>query len=634
MLGTLLFLLIILPFLAALGCYLFRMAFLRSLLVVGSGVVLTVCSLALIGLEPFEFKPPALLWLNADIVVSVLDFALLFLILYIGFRLKNNLIKFLAALQIVVMAYLELFMMEHGASHAAIRCDTLSLVMVLIISIIGSLICIYGLPYMRKHEQHLNLPRSRQPRFFAFMLVLLGAMNGLVLSNDLLYFYFFFEITTLCSFLLVRHDLTDIAKRNAERILWMNSVGGACFALAMMWMYPTTKTLELSAILQMAQGSNLMLWPLALLILAAFTKAAQTPFQSWLTGAMVAPTPVSALLHSSTMVKAGVYLAVRLAPAYHGTFLSTAVALFGAFVFMTTAALAMGQSNAKKVLAYSTISNLGLIFACAGLNTSAAITAAILLIIFHAISKALMFMCVGTIEQKIHSRDIEDMRGIFGKMPLVAMFAFIGALSMLLPPFGVLLSKWMAIEAAANNIFVIAMVAVGSAFTVVFWTRWAGVMSNFPSGRPEPDHQPFLTIAPLGLMTIGAIGVSIFAPWIYSHFVSAAVPAGADAYKISAGVFTTLSGAFWVYPLVVLMAAATFLALRAARKSRNDPHASPYLSGLTAVGPKTFIGPMDKPVNIQASNYYMLNVFGEEKLTMWVNMGALILLAILLGGAL
>lgn len=634
MLETLIFFLVVFPFLAALGCYFLRVGFLRSLIVLGTGAILIVCSLLMIGQEPFAFKPPALLWISADAIVSILDFALLFVLLYYGFRLRNNLIKLLVLFQIVVMGWLELFMVDHGAAHATMACDTLSMIMVLIICIIGSLICFFGLPYMRKHEEHLGLQHSRQPQFFAVMLIFLGGMNGLVLANDLIYFYFFFELTTLCSFLLIGHDQTEVAKRNAERALWMNALGGAAFALAIIWMYPTVETLDLTAVLNQVQGTGMLLWPLALLMLAAFTKAAQTPFQGWLLGAMVAPTPVSALLHSSTMVKAGVYLAVRLAPAYEGTFLSTSVALFGAFVFMATAALAMGQSNAKKVLAYSTISNLGLIFACAGLNTSAAITAAILLIIFHAISKALMFMNVGTVEQKIHSRDIEDMRGLFGKMPAVAMFTFVGILSMILPPFGVLLGKWMAIEAGANNIFVIAMVAVGGALTVVFWARWAGVLSNFPPGRPEADYQPLLTISPLGVLAVGAVVISIFAPWMYSHFISTAIPAGVDAYKVSAGIFSTVKGVFWVYPLVILMGLVYFIAWRASRKAKREPQATPYMSGLASSGPKSFIGPMDKPVDIKASNYYLPNIFGEEKLTMWVNMGALILLALLIGGTL
>ncbi len=189
-----------------------------------------------------------------------------------------------------------------------------------------------------------------------------------------------------------------------------------------------------------------------LICFAGFTKAAQVPFQSWLLGAMVAPTPVSALLHSSTMVKAGVYVVLRMAPAYAGSFVSDGVALCGAFTFLACAALAIGQSNGKKILAYSTISNLGLIIACAGINTPAATAAAIFLIIFHAVSKALLFLCVGTIEQRIGSRDIEDMRGLAARMPQTAWITITGILTMLLPPFGVLMaSGWPSSRPRGNS---------------------------------------------------------------------------------------------------------------------------------------------------------------------------------------
>jgi ech hydrogenase subunit A len=135
---------------------------------------------------------------------------------------------------------------------------------------------------------------------------------------------------------------------------------------------------------------------------------------------MVAPTPVSALLHSSTMVKAGVYILVRLAPIFQATFSGYVLAFIGAMTFLLASAIAISQSNAKRVLAYSTIANLGLIVACAGIGTYEAIWAAILLIIFHAISKSLLFLSVGTVEHKIDSRDIEDMNGLIVRMPRIA----------------------------------------------------------------------------------------------------------------------------------------------------------------------------------------------------------------------
>ena len=162
---------------------------------------------------------------------------------------------------------------------------------------------------------------------------------------------------------------------------------GGAFVGGMIGVYHATGSLDIQQIVSAGHMGGALLIPLALLCLAGFTKSAQVPFQSWLLGAMVAPTPVSALLHSSTMVKAGVFVVVRFAPAFAGTFFSQCLTIVGAFTFLVTIALALGQRNGKKILAYSTISNLGLIIACAGINTPTALAAGILLILFHAISK-------------------------------------------------------------------------------------------------------------------------------------------------------------------------------------------------------------------------------------------------------
>lgn len=182
--------------------------------------------------------------------------------------------------------------------------------------------------------------------------------------------------------------------------------------------------------------------PLLLFSLAAFTKAAQMPFQSWLLGAMVAPTPTSALLHSSTMVKAGVFLLIKISPCLGFTIPGFLVMTVGIATFLFCALAAISQSNAKRVLAYSTISNLGLIVACAGVGTDGAIWAAIFLLIFHAVAKSLLFLCVGTAEHHIGSRNIEDMDDLFERMPRLARLMAIGIMGMFIAPFGMLVSKW------------------------------------------------------------------------------------------------------------------------------------------------------------------------------------------------
>ncbi|MEE4608918.1 MAG: proton-conducting transporter membrane subunit, partial [Desulfobacteraceae bacterium] len=383
-------LLVMAPVLGALLCAMLRSTTLRSAVVLSTGFVLALAALLIVPLAPFKLSGGALFGIDLHPVILTGDFLLLLVILFYGIKHRHMAIIGLGLFQVLMLLVLEFFLVEALPAFQRITCDQLAVMMVLIISIVGSIICYQAIPYMEEHERHYRPARSRQPRFFFVMLIFLGAMNGLVLFNDLTFIYFFFEATTLCSFLLIGHDRTTIATRNALRALWMNSAGGAVFILGIVAAYHATGTLELRQFLAASgpAGSGGYLLALALLCVAAFIKSAQFPFQSWLLGAMVAPTPVSALLHSSTMVKVGVYMVLRLAPGFEGTLLSQSVAVFGAFGFLAGAALAVGQSNGKKVLAYSTISNLGLIFACAGLDTAEAMTAAMLLLVFHAVIKA------------------------------------------------------------------------------------------------------------------------------------------------------------------------------------------------------------------------------------------------------
>jgi ech hydrogenase subunit A len=557
--------------------------------------------------------------------------------LYYGFKHKRLLIVGLAVAQLALVTWLELFLVKGPLPTERILCDHLSLMMVLIISIVGSIICYQAIPYMHNHEHHYHTPRSRQPRFFFVMLLFLGAMNGLVLFSDLTFIYFFFEVTTVCSFLLIGHDRTTIATTNALRALWMNSVGGTAFALGIIAAYLETGSLQLQQILSAGGGgSGYYLLALALLCLAAFVKSAQFPFQSWLLGAMVAPTPVSALLHSSTMVKVGVYLVLRLAPGFTGTLLSDSVAVFGAFSFLAGAALAVGQSNGKKVLAYSTISNLGLIFACAGLNTAEAMIAAMLLLVFHAVVKAMLFLSVGAIEQHIASRDIEDMRGLYAVMPLTALITVSGVIMMIMPPFGVLLSKWMAMEAAARNLYVIVMVALGSALTVIYWARWAGTLMSDPfAGRFRPEQQPLLTWLALGPLCVGAGTLSVLAPWLYTRMIVPMMSSPySPAYALKAGGLENAYGTFAVLPLSIVAVLGLMVAVLALKRAFRARIVPAYMSGIQTGEPSMFRGPLNQPVKAEAKNYYLDTIFGEARLTHWVNLGGGILLTLILGGAL
>jgi ech hydrogenase subunit A len=515
-----------LPVIAAVLCYIVHSYAFRNILVWLTGITLATVSVMLFATGPFDYQP-SVIWNG---MVEAADFVLMVLILYLGIKNRHKLIINLTLIQIAVLIYFDFFMGPHTAVNPIFVIDNLALVMSLIINIVGSLICIYGVRYIAEHEEHHPVNKTRQPRFMFWLVIFLGAMNGIVFSNDLMWLYFFWEMTTLCSYELIGHNLDKEAIDNACRALWMNMAGGVAFALALVLLALSMpgQPLALRTLLASPGGATgTILLAVALLVLAGFTKSAQMPFQNWLLGAMVAPTPVSALLHSSTMVKAGVYLIVRMAPAYQGTYISNLVAVAGAFTFMMTSILAVTQSNAKRVLAYSTIANLGLIIACAGINTPVAISAAIALIIFHAVSKGLLFLSTGVIEHNIGSRDIEDMGGLVDRMPVTTMIVAIGVLSMFLPPFGMLMGKWAAIEASTQLPLVALMFVAASAVTALFWIKWLGRLLEGEPGlaHKKPEHLAPHYWVSLGGLALGAVIMGVMVLPIMNKVVIPAVKA-------------------------------------------------------------------------------------------------------------
>ena len=242
MLQLLLFGCIVFPLIAAVAVALDKEGTLRRRIVyAGTGITaLSALGLALYGSFVLPISPDS----SLQPLMTVLDLALLVFILYVAVNIRHRLSMGLALGQLAGMIYLDFFMLE-GHQATAFLADPLALVMVLVISLVGGIVCIFGLGYMQEHEDHLRLAKSKQSRFFFFLLLFLGAMNGLVLCDSLTWVFFFWEITTLCSFFLISHDGTREAKRNATRALWMNMVGGIGFLAAMLFMQKAIGTLSI-----------------------------------------------------------------------------------------------------------------------------------------------------------------------------------------------------------------------------------------------------------------------------------------------------------------------------------------------------------------------------------------------------
>ena len=550
----------------------------------------------------FSAESIGLLMFFIEIVIAVF-------ILYLGIKYKNYLVISLILIQSALMLYFEVFYANTIDVKYSLFIDQFSIIMALIIGIIGSLICVYALGYMKDfHEHHKELP-DRRNIFFFVMFVFLSAMFGLVFSNNLLWVLFFWEITTLCSFLLIGYTKTEEATNNAFTALWMNMLGGVAFVVAILYLATQAGgIMGLGEVL--ASGKAIVLIPVVLIGFAGLTKAAQLPFSSWLVGAMVAPTPVSALLHSSTMVKAGVYILVRLAPIFQATFSGYVLAFIGALTFLLASAIAISQSNAKRVLAYSTIANLGLIVACAGIGTSEAIWAAILLIIFHAISKSLLFLSVGTVEHRIESRDIEDMNGLIMRMPKIAAVMVIGIAGMFLAPFGMLISKWAAIQAFIDApfgfIFVI-IIAFGSGLTLFFWAKWMGRLLVITPKQEnlEKSIDSNIWIALISLAGLTAITCFIF-PAISSTLIE---PFLLQTYGSVAGLSQDN-----IIIMMMMLFMIVLLPLSILLPSRKHRHLTPYMGGMTTNADMSFYGAIGLKREMKLSNYYISPWFGEVKL--------------------
>jgi ech hydrogenase subunit A len=621
--------LILVPLVAGLMLLCLKPDLPRKILV--SGVTLAVCcgSVALALLPtPLNLGDLPLNQHGINLGMLLVEIAMSLFILYVGVRAKNPLIVVLTLAQAGLMVWFELTAGAHLEVAQNLFVDKFSVIMALINGIVGGGICIYALGYMREyHEVAHRDVADRRPFFFALLFIFMGAMFGLIFANNLVWLFLFWEITTLCSFLLIGYTQTEEAKRNALRALVMNLAGGLAFALAIVWFYRQAGSIELQTLI--ASKQSLALLPAALLCFAGITKSAQLPFSSWLLGAMVAPTPVSALLHSSTMVKAGVYLVLRMAPSVAGTKVGMMVALVGAVTFVVGSLAAITTSEAKRVLAWSTVANLGLIVLCGGIGTYEAVWAGVLLIIFHAVAKCLLFLCVGVVEHKLHSRDIESMAGLIVSMPRVSVMMQIGMAGMFLAPFGMLISKWAVLKAVVDAYPMLSVfIAFGSAATLFFWVKWMGKLVEVvePHKRIEKELELGESIALHGLSVTTFLACLLFplistyfiAPYVAEvYFHSAALPDGDIIGRGNTIIMTIMMAMIMLFPI-------TFI-----NYGRGVRVTDAYLGGANLHSSTRFVGSANSVQNVTIGNYYLHNILSEAWLSRWGVVGSAALLLVM-----
>ncbi|TVQ86811.1 MAG: DUF4040 domain-containing protein [Bacteroidetes bacterium] len=324
--------------------------------------------------------------------------------------------------------------------------DGFSVLFSLLVLGIGTFIMIYAGYYMR--------PYPMKGRFMGYLLLFMTAMQGIVVSGNLITMFVFWELTSVSSYLLIGyyHEKPE-ARASALQALLITGFGGLALLGGFVLLAIPYESYELSYILSnpdLIKNSNLYLPAFILVAIGAFTKSAQFPFHFWLPGAMTAPSPVSAFLHSATMVKAGVFLLARLNPVLGGTELwSYTLTIVGATTMFTGAWLSITQVDLKRILAYTTVSALGTLVLLIGTGTEYAINAAIIFLLVHALYKGTLFMMAGNIEKKTGTRDINQLGGLFKYMPFAAVVMILALVSMAgVPPMLGFLGKELIYEAS------------------------------------------------------------------------------------------------------------------------------------------------------------------------------------------
>lgn len=427
-----------------------------------------------------------------------------------------------------------------------LRLDGLAWMFALLVLGIGALVVLYAAWYLD--------PADSAPRFFAFLMLFMGAMLGMVLAGNLVLLVVFWELTSLSSFLLIGYwKHRREARQGARMALAITGAGGLALLAGVLLIGRIVGSFELDAVLaagDLIRAHALYPWALGLVLLGAFTKSAQFPFQFWLPHAMAAPTPVSAYLHSATMVKAGVFLLARLHPALADTDAwFWAVTGIGATTMLLGAWKAIFQHDLKGLLAYSTISHLGLITLLFGLSTPLAVVAGLFHILNHATFKASLFMAAGIIDHEAKTRDIRQLHGLMRVMPITSVLAIVAAMAMAgIPLLNGFLSKEMFFALALeieHHPVARALVSVAALLAGVFGVAYSlrFVRDVFLTGdaadmRVVPHEPPRFMRVPVEVLVALCVAVGI-------------APAFTVAPVLHAGVVGVLGGDTPAYSLAL-----------------------------------------------------------------------------------
>ena len=412
--------------------------------------------------------------------------------------------------------------------------DGLSLLLGLVVSGVGALVLLYGVRYFADQGRGLG-------RTVAVMVLFAGAMLALVLADDVLTLYVAWELTTICSFLLIGDDGRDSVHRSAAlRALLVTTGAGFALLLGLLLLGNAAGTYRLSAIVAEPPTGTQANVAVGLVLVGALAKSAQMPFHPWLPAAMVASTPVSAYLHAAAMVKAGVYLVARLAPAFAEALpWQPIVSVIGVVTMLLGGWRALAQTDLKLLLAYGTVAQLGFLIVLLGAGTRTAALAGAAMLLAHALFKSALFLVVGVIDHEAGSRDLRELSGLGRRAPILAVVAVVACASMAGLPFTIgYLGKEAALEAfvepGAGHSWMLAGIVAGSALTVAYTLRFLwGAFADRPGVDARLEHAPPRgLVAPAAVLAAVGVGTGLL-PGLTDTLATG----HADAYRSAEGSF-------------------------------------------------------------------------------------------------
>lgn len=389
--------------------------------------------------------------------------------------------------------------------------DVLAVFMALTSSFVATIIVLYSFDYIKEYDH--------QNEYYLMVSLFIGAMMGLVFSTNLIFIYIFWEISAICCWRLIGFYREDITIIRANKAFIVTVVGALIMLIGFVGIFGETGTFDLAAM----KGAHLPSWIVVLILFGVLSKSATFPLHNWLPDAGVAPSPVTSLLHAAVLVKIGVYIYARLFVVSFDidAAFTIAVPVIAAVSALVSAGMALRENDIKRIIAYSTISQLAFILLGLSCGTEVGAVGALLYILMHSVAKGGLFLCAGIVEHNTHTKDISKMGGLYKQMPLTAVaFIFCAFSVMGIPPFGGFFAKYLVINGiiSAGNIALGIVFIIGAVMTILYLARLfiKVFLGQTVSQAREGAPLMVLSVVVLAVLSV-ALGLSISLP---SGFVS------------------------------------------------------------------------------------------------------------------